>query len=98
MSGQKKLQAAIGKVVIDGPYGTVKLDANRQAIIDAFYAQLYLKDGKLAVKTVGEVPNVDQTFGGSYSSKTPAPGRTFPPCVKKKLPWQGKEIVPKVTG
>ena len=95
--GQKKLQAAIGKVVIDGPYGTVKLDANRQAIIDAFYAQLYLKDGKLAVKTVGEVPNVDQTFGGSYSSKTPAPGRTFPPCVKKKLPWQGKEIVPKVT-
>ena len=36
------------------------------------------KDGKLATKTVGEVPNVDQTFGGTYSSKTPAPGRNFP--------------------
>ena len=38
------------------------------------------RTGKLAVKTVGEVPNVDQTFGGSYSAKTPAPGRTFPPA------------------
>ena len=33
-----------------------------------------LKDGKLAIKTVGEVPNVDQTFGGTFSSSTPAPG------------------------
>jgi branched-chain amino acid transport system substrate-binding protein len=96
--GQKKLQAAIGKVTIASPYGPLKLDKNRQAVINVFYQQLYLKDGKLAIKTVGEVPNVDQTFGGSYSSKTPPPGRTFPPCVKKSLPWQGKEITPPVTG
>jgi branched-chain amino acid transport system substrate-binding protein len=36
------------------------------------------------------VPNVDQTFGGTFSPKTPAPGRTFPKCVKRSLPWQGK--------
>ena len=95
--GQKQLQAAISKVVLNTPYGKIRLDKNRQGIINAFYYQLYLKDGKLAVKTVGEVPNVDQTFGGSYSTSTPAPGRTFPPCVKKKLPWQGKEIVPPIT-
>jgi branched-chain amino acid transport system substrate-binding protein len=96
--GQKKLQAALRKVVINGPYGTVKLGPHNQAAITAFFQQLYLKGGKLAIKTVGEVPNVDQSFGGSYSTKTPAPGRTFPPCVKKKLPWQGKIITPKVVG
>ncbi|TML90466.1 MAG: hypothetical protein E6G08_02780 [Actinobacteria bacterium] len=95
--GQKKLQAALRQVSLPGPYGTVKLGPHNQAPITAFFQQLYLKGGKLAIKTVGEVPNVDQSFGGSYSTKTPAPGRTFPPCVKKKLPWQGKVITPKVT-
>src|SRR5438128_9634102 len=96
--GQKSLQAAIGKVELNTPYGNIHLDKNRQGVITAFYQQLYVKGGKLAIKTVGEVPNVDQTFGGTYSTSTPPPGRTFPPCVKKHLPWQGKEIVPKVTG
>jgi branched-chain amino acid transport system substrate-binding protein len=96
--GQKKLQAALKTVVLPGPYGSVKVGPHNQAAITAFFQQLYLKNGQLAIKTVGEVPNVDQSFGGSYSTKTPAPGRTFPPCVKKKLPWQGKVITPKVTG
>ena len=41
------------------PYGPLYLDKNRQAVINVFYQQLYLKDGKLAIKTVGEVPGVD---------------------------------------
>jgi branched-chain amino acid transport system substrate-binding protein len=94
--GQKKLQAALGKVVINGPYGVVKLDKNRQAILTTFYQQLYTKGGKLAVKTVGSVPNVNQTFGGTFSSSTPAPGPNQPPCTKRSLPWIGKETVPKV--
>ena len=96
--GQKALQAAIGKVKLSTPYGPLHLDANRQAVINVFYQQLYLKGGKLAIKTVGEVPGVTQTFGGTFSPSTPAPGRTAPACVKRSLPWIGKEIVPKVTG
>jgi branched-chain amino acid transport system substrate-binding protein len=80
------------------PYGPLHLDANRQAVINVFYQQLYLKAGKLAIKTVGEVPGVTQTFGGTFSPSTPAPGRTAPACVKRSLPWIGKEIVPKVAG
>ena len=38
----------------------------------------------------GYVPNVDQTFGGTFGPNKPAPSRAFPPCVKRKLPWQGK--------
>ncbi len=94
--GQKALQKAIGKVTLNSPYGPLSLDANRQAILNVFYQQLYLKDGKLAVKTVGSVPGVTQTFGGTFSTSTPPPGRTSPPCTKRSLPWIGKETVPKV--
>jgi branched-chain amino acid transport system substrate-binding protein len=94
--GQKALQAAMSKVTINGPYGKVSLDKNRNGIADQYYLQLYTKDGKLATKTVGKVPQVDQTFGGTFSDSTPAPGRKYPPCVKKSLPWQGKTQTPKV--
>jgi branched-chain amino acid transport system substrate-binding protein len=96
--GQKSLQAAIAKVKLNTPYGPLHLDKNRQAVINVFYGQLYTKDGKLATKTVGEVPGVDQTFGGTFSTSTPPPGRTFPPCTKRSLPWIGKEIKPPVAG
>ncbi len=95
---QKPLQAAITKVVLPTAYGTIHLDKNNQGIIPVYYQQLYLKDGKLAVKTVGYIPNVDQTFGGTFSASTPAPGRTSPACVKRSLPWIGKTQHPKVTG
>ena len=36
------------------------------------------------------MPNVDQSFGGLFKPSSPAPGRSQPPGVKKKLPWQGK--------
>lgn len=94
--GQKKLQKALGKVSLQTGYGPIKLDKNRQGIIPVYYQQLYQKKGKLAVKTVGYIPNVDQTFGGTFSSNTPPPGRKFPPCVKRSLPWVGKTQHPKV--
>jgi branched-chain amino acid transport system substrate-binding protein len=96
--GQKKLQTAIGKVQLRTPYGPVHLDKNRQAVIPVYYQQLYLKNGKLAVKTVGYIPGVDQSFGDTFTSKTPAPGRNFPACVKRNLPWIGHTQIPKVTG
>ncbi len=87
--GQKALQAATAKVVLPAPYGTIKLDQNRQAIFTNYNQQLYLKNGKLAVKTVAAIPNVTQSFGGTFNSSTPAPGRTAPACVKRSLPWLG---------
>jgi branched-chain amino acid transport system substrate-binding protein len=96
--GQKALQAALGKVKLASPYGPMSLDKNRQAIIPVYYQQLYSKGGKLAIKTVGYIPNVDQTFGGTFSTSTPPPGRTSPACVKRSLPWIGKTQHPKVTG
>ena len=96
--GQKALQAAIHKTVLPTAYGTIHLDKYNQGVIPVYYQQLYSKGGKLAVKTVGYIPNVDQTFGGTFSAKTAPPGRTSPKCVKRSLPWIGKTQHPKVTG
>ncbi len=96
--GQKKLQKSIAGVHLRTPYGPIYLDKNRQGVIPVYYQQLIQKDGKLAVKTVGYIPGVDQTFGGTFSPTTPAPGRTSPKCVKRNLPWIGHTRVPAVVG
>lgn len=91
--GQKALQAALGKVSLDAAYGKITMDANRNAITDNYVQQLIKgADGKLTVKTIRRIPAVDQTFGGTFSSTTPPPGRTSPACVKRSLPWIGKYI------
>jgi branched-chain amino acid transport system substrate-binding protein len=90
ISDQKQLQAALAKTTLPAPYGQIKLDENRQAVTDIFYQQLYMANGKLAVKTIASIPQVDQTFGGTFSKSTPAPGRNFPGCEKRDLPWLGK--------
>jgi branched-chain amino acid transport system substrate-binding protein len=95
---QKKLQDALAKTVLPAPYGEIKLDDNRQAVISVFDQQLYMSGGKLAVKTVNEIPGVDQTFGGTFSASTPAPGRNSPKCEKRSLPWLGKAQPVKVVG
>ena len=96
--GQKKLQKSIAGVKLRTPYGPIFLDKNRQAVIPVYYQQLIEKGGKLAVKTVGYISGVNQTFGGTFSPKTPAPGRTSPKCVKRNLPWIGHTQVPPTTG
>jgi branched-chain amino acid transport system substrate-binding protein len=47
---------------------------------------------------VKAIPDVDQTFGGTFSTSTPAPGRNAPGCSKKDLPWLGKGQTVKVVG
>jgi branched-chain amino acid transport system substrate-binding protein len=98
ISDQSKLQAALAKTELPAPYGTIKLDDNRQAVFTVYDQQLFMKDGKLAVKTVNSIPGVDQTFGGTFSNSTPAPGRDAPGCEKRDLPWLGKATPVKVVG
>ena len=89
------LQAALPRAIAD-PYqvsnrGIVRLDSRRQVIGDQYEMQLVKGPGGAPTVTIaGYVPNVDQTFCGTFAPNKPAPSRTFPPCVKKRLPWQGK--------
>lgn len=88
---QKPLQAALSKVVLNTPFGVVKLDKNRQAIEAEWTYQVFAQPGKTEVKTIQYIPNVDQSFGGTFKHTSPPPGRTWPPCQKRSLPWVGKE-------
>jgi branched-chain amino acid transport system substrate-binding protein len=71
--------------------GVLTLDRNRQARQDQYPLQIVRgPGGKPAVTITGYVPNVGQSWGGTFAANKPAPGRNFPACTKKKLPWQGK--------
>ena len=85
------LQAALGKVVLNTPFGVVKLDKNRQAVEGEWTYQVFAQPGKTEVKTIQYIPNVDQSFGGTFKHSSPPPGRTQPGCTKRSLPWVGKE-------
>jgi branched-chain amino acid transport system substrate-binding protein len=79
-------------LTLKGPFGTVTLDKNRQAIVDTTVQQLVLDGDKVVSKTVAQVRGVDQTFGGTFSETTPLPGRDAPGCDARTLPWVGKAI------
>jgi branched-chain amino acid transport system substrate-binding protein len=86
------LQAALSELTLELPYGDISLDENRSGIVDVGLSQLVEEDGEIVQKTVAIVPGVDQSFGGTFSTDTPPPGRDFPPCEAADLPWVGNEI------
>jgi branched-chain amino acid transport system substrate-binding protein len=94
-NGQAALHAALSKTSLpNAPYGPITLDKNRNAITNNYISQVVAPAAGQTVpgvKTTYEVPNVDQTFGGTFSPTTPPPGRTAPACKKAPLPWAGKE-------
>jgi branched-chain amino acid transport system substrate-binding protein len=88
ISDNTVLWAAMSDNVIDGPYGPIPLDENRQAIQDQYVRQIRIGDsGELELQTAYIVPNVDQGLAGTFSSDLPPPGRDVPECVTKDLPW-----------
>lgn len=85
--GGKRFRAALAKVTLASPHGPVRLDANRNGIADNFVVQVVkLPGGQLGFKTLKVVKQVDQSFGGHFSPKTPSPGRNSPPCKKGNVP------------
>ncbi|PZF86623.1 ABC transporter substrate-binding protein [Jiangella anatolica] len=85
--------AAISDLTLDLPYGEISLDENRSGIVDVGLSRLVLDDaGDVVQETVAIVPGVDQTFGGTFSPDTPSPGRDFPACEERDLPWVGNAI------
>jgi branched-chain amino acid transport system substrate-binding protein len=91
--GQAKLRSAlnsIGKAGLNSPEGFVKLDQNRQAIGNNYLIQLTSLKGGGTYRTIRTIPKVSESFDGFFTTSTPTPSRTSPPCVKKKPPsWVG---------
>ena len=84
------LQAALGGLTVEGPYGSISLDSNRQAIVDSYVRQMVTNpDGTLGLTTVAVIPGVDQSFGGAFSPDIDPPSRTVPACEARDLAWIG---------
>ena len=95
---QAALREALSKMTLDVPYGSVTLDENRQGIITTYVQQLVLDaNNEVVSKTVSLIPDVDQSFGGTFTTDTPSPDRENPPCEARELPWVGN-AVPVVDG
>jgi branched-chain amino acid transport system substrate-binding protein len=86
------LQPALGGLTVELPYGPVSLDENRSGIVDVVLSQLVEQDGEIVQQSVALIPEVDQTFGGTFSTDTPPPSRDFPGCEEADLPWVGNAI------
>jgi branched-chain amino acid transport system substrate-binding protein len=89
--GHSAFNDALANLELDAPLGTIKLDENRQAIMDNFLQQIvadHTGDGVPDVKTIKTIPQVDQTFAGFFSPETPSPDRTNPECkTADPPPW-----------
>jgi branched-chain amino acid transport system substrate-binding protein len=87
------LREALSTMTLEVPYGDVTLDENRHGIITTYVQQLVLDDNDEVVsQTVALIPDVDQSFGGTFTVDTPSPDRDNPSCEERELPWSGNAI------
>jgi branched-chain amino acid transport system substrate-binding protein len=85
--GERRFMEALAKVELESPTGSIRLDANRQAITSAYLGRIELGGGgKPAMQTMRVVPGVEQTFGGYFSGATPPPTRMTPACRRATPP------------
>jgi branched-chain amino acid transport system substrate-binding protein len=80
---------ALANLELEAPLGTIRLDENRQAVMDNFLQQIVedqTGDGVPDVQTLATIPEVDQTFAGFFSPETPSPDRTNPACEEATPP------------
>jgi branched-chain amino acid transport system substrate-binding protein len=93
LSDPGALHAALSDLTLALPYGEVSLDGNRSGIVDVGVSRLVLDEsGEIVQEAVAIIPQVDQSFGGTFGPDTPAPSRDFPPCEERDLPWEGNAI------
>ena len=85
------LREVLTGLEVDFPNGSTRLDDNRNAVAPNYLFEVVADetaDGVPDVRTLKEVPDVDQTFAGFFSADTPTQGRDDPECVEgNPPPW-----------
>jgi hypothetical protein len=84
---ERRFMATLSRIVLDSPRGRIRLDGDRQAIGLAYLSRVQLDGkGKPVVRTLRVIPDVEQTFGGLFSSRTPPPSSVAPACRRAPPP------------
>ena len=85
--GQARFRSALVRLSLQTPTGLVRLDSNRQAIASAYLTRLDRSpNGKPVPRTIRDVPDVEQTFGGYFSARTQPPSAVAPACRRHPPP------------
>jgi branched-chain amino acid transport system substrate-binding protein len=85
--GERRFMDALARIRLRSPAGTIRLDANRQAIGPIFLVRVEKeKSGELVPRTIRVVPNVEETFNGYFTATSPPDSRTQPVCRKGNPP------------
>jgi branched-chain amino acid transport system substrate-binding protein len=85
--GDKRFMAALSSVRLRSPFGTVRIDRSRHAVVPGFLSRVERgPTGAFVVRTVQTLPGVDSTFGGYFTPASPRDSRTQPVCRKGHVP------------
>jgi len=84
---QRELRTALATLRLDAPQGPVRLDRNRQAVAPTYLERVeHAKGGSVRMSTTRTIPQVDQAFGGIFTTHTPSPSPIEPRCRRRPLP------------
>jgi branched-chain amino acid transport system substrate-binding protein len=85
--GQDRFRRALARIELDGPYGRIRLDENRQAITPNYVTRIRAGKGPIH-RTVKVIEDVDQSFGGRFQVGGTTVSRTRPACTRgEPPPW-----------
>jgi branched-chain amino acid transport system substrate-binding protein len=79
--GERRLRTALARLRLDTPMGVRTLDRRHQAITPIYLSRIE-KDatGKVIIRRIRVVSNVEQTFSGYFGATSPVPSETQPTC------------------
>ena len=79
--GERRLRTALARLRLDTPMGVRTLDRRHQAITPIYLSRTE-KDatGKVIIRRIRVVSNVEQTFNGNFGATSPVPSETQPTC------------------
>ena len=84
---QAKLRAALASRPFDAPWGTIRLDGNRQASGPTYLERIEIgENGKVTARPVRTLRRVEQTFGGIFTESTTPPSASTPTCERRPPP------------
>ena len=89
-NGEERLRDALARLRFVSPEGPRRLDRYHQAIVSSYLGRMVREpSGKLGIRQIRVVREVDQTFGGHLGPTTPVGfGPAQPPCVHgQPPPW-----------
>lgn len=84
---QAKLRAALAARPFDAPWGTIRLDGNRQASGPTYLERIEVgTNGNVTAHPVRTLRRVEQAYGGIFTGSTTPPSASTPTCERRPLP------------